>query len=146
MRFLAYFPLQQIAKILNIWACSDYVLPQWYTPLRSWKKNFTLDCSRFFALKINNFAIWGFWVFFFYSIQQTNFMQENALIIIFWFCCKFCFHQHQNCKSRPTNFWDIIVWKWLVFYGFSYIMQTLQILNLISMKPTIKVGNGACFD
>ena len=69
------------------------------------KKKFYLGLFEIFPFENWRFFHFGeFWIFFFQSIQQTKFIQQNALIIIFRFCRKFCFHQHQNCKILPTTF------------------------------------------
>ena len=98
------------------------------------KKKITVDFSRFFCLKICDFSILGgFWVFFFQLIQQTKFIQENVLIIVFQFCTKFCFHQHQNREILPTNFRNIVVWKLFIFYNlFFFTCKTSQDLRFLS--------------
>ena len=95
---LAYLALPRVAKILDIWACSDYCSALVVNSALI-KKKIILDFSKFFRLKIGDFCVLGgFWVFFFLSIQQTKFIQEHVLIIIFRFSSKFCFYQHQTRK------------------------------------------------
>ena len=83
--------------------CSAWVINS--ASIKKKRKNFTLDFSRFFRLKIGDFCVFlGFGVFFFQSLQQPKYIQANVLIIIFRFCRKFCFHQYQNCKILPSTF------------------------------------------
>ena len=100
---LAYLTLPHVAKILDIvghvLTITFHLGGKLRFDQKKKKKKFTFEFSRFFHLKIGNFyVLGGFWVFFFQAIQQTKFIQENVLIMIFRFCSKFCSHQHKNCK------------------------------------------------
>ena len=125
-RILAYFSLLHFAKILDIWTYSDYnFLVQGYPLQKSGKlqkkiKNFTLDFSRLFRLKIGEFCnLLGSGMFFFQSIQLTNFIQKNVLIIIFRFCSKFCFHV-----------WMAISESWIITNRIRITNVKSRILNL----------------
>ena len=70
----------------------------------------------------------------------------HDLIMILWFCSKFCFDQYQNSEISSWTFSDVVVRKKGTFYDFLSCVKHCGSLDLIILKDhAIKLGLYTCW-